>query len=86
VTDETAYGHYKGSGGTGMPTHATEDMIWAHLAEVRRQARAAGWHPAMAGEVERRPLRAVVGEWLVGVGLRLMAKAGPSAAAVAARR
>jgi hypothetical protein len=56
-----------------MPPYATEDMIWAHLAEVRRQARRSGWERSVT-TASRRPARAVVGELLVDVGLRLMAR------------
>jgi hypothetical protein len=55
-----------------MPTHANEEMIWAHLAEVRRQAR--------TGAVGRRPARAVLGELLVDLGLRLMGRPGATPA------
>jgi hypothetical protein len=85
VTDETPYGHYTivgraSHGGFEMPPYVNEEMIWAHLAEVRRQARAAGWHPSLASTVERRPARAVLGELLVGIGLRLMAEPRPTPA------
>jgi hypothetical protein len=58
-----------------MPPYATEEMIWAHLAEVRRQSRRAAWERSVATS-SRRPARAVVGELLVDVGLRLMARPG----------
>ena len=64
-----------------MPPYATEEMIWAHLAEVRRQARAAGWNRALAPSVERRPARTALGELLVVTGLRLMARSAPAPAA-----
>lgn len=58
-----------------MPPYATEEMIWAHLAEVHRQARRSAWARSAAA-TPRRPARAVVGELLVDVGLRLMASPG----------
>ena len=60
-------------------SYATEEMIWAHLAEVQRQARRSTWERSLAADA-RRPARAVVGELLVDLGLRLMAEPAPTPA------